>query len=72
MGQLYGCTPANGVWVVPGTHKQGRADIRGMAAAAGTHRLPDAVPLICAPGDVAITTAKRCMGRLPIPAGIGG
>ncbi|MBT4491361.1 MAG: phytanoyl-CoA dioxygenase, partial [Rhodospirillaceae bacterium] len=23
MGQLYGCTPANGVWVVPGSHKLG-------------------------------------------------
>jgi hypothetical protein len=27
MGQLYGCTPANGVWVVPGSHTRGKADI---------------------------------------------
>jgi hypothetical protein len=40
MGQLYGCTPANGVWVVPGTHKLRRVDIRAMAEAAGSDRLP--------------------------------
>ena len=62
MGQLYGCTPANGVWVVPGSHKHGRADIRGMVAAAGTSRLPDAVPLICAPGDVAMTNRQAVHG----------
>src|SRR5262245_21825576 len=55
MAQLYGCTPANGVWVVPGTHKTGRTDIKAMVAKAGTERLPDAVPIVCAPGDVAIT-----------------
>ena len=27
MGQLYGCTAANGVWVVPGSHKRGKIDI---------------------------------------------
>ncbi len=31
MAQLYGCTAANGVWVVPGTHKRGKVDIRAMA-----------------------------------------
>ena len=62
MGQLYGCTPANGVWVVPGSHKNGRADIRGMVAAAGTSRLPDAVPIICAPGDVAMTNRQAIHG----------
>ncbi len=30
MAQLYGCTAANGVWVVPGSHLHGRADIRAM------------------------------------------
>ena len=62
MGQLYGCTPANGVWVVPGSHKLGKADIKAMVAAAGTERLPDAVPIVCAPGDVAITNRQAVHG----------
>ena len=62
MAQLYGCTPANGVWVVPGSHKQGRADIKAMVAAAGTERLPDAVPIVCGPGDVAITNRQTVHG----------
>ncbi len=62
MAQLYGCTPANGVWVVPGSHKLGRADIKARVAAAGTERLPEAVPIICAPGDVAITNRQTVHG----------
>ena len=45
MAQLYGCTPANGVWVVPGTHKVGHIDITQRVAEAGSERLPDAVPM---------------------------
>ena len=62
MGQLYGCTAANGVWVVPGSHKRGRIDIKAEAAKAGTERLPDAVPIICAPGDVAMTNRQALHG----------
>jgi hypothetical protein len=62
MGQLYGCTPANGVWVVPGSHKLGKVDIRAMVAKAGSDRLPDAVPIICKPGDVAITNRQTVHG----------
>jgi ectoine hydroxylase-related dioxygenase (phytanoyl-CoA dioxygenase family) len=47
---------------VPGSHRRGRADIKAMAAAAGSDRLPDAVPLICAPGDVAITNRQAVHG----------
>ena len=54
MAQLYGCDAANGLWVVPGSHRD-KADIKAMVRAAGSDRLPDAVPFICAPGDVAIT-----------------
>ena len=61
MGQLYGCSPANGLWVVPGSHR-GKADIAAMVAAAGTERLPEAVPLVCAPGDVAITNRQAVHG----------
>lgn len=62
MAQLYGCTPANGVWVVPGSHKQGKLDIKAMVAAAGTERLPAAVPIVCQPGDVAITNRQTVHG----------
>lgn len=62
MAQLYGCTPANGVWVVPGSHKQGKLDIKALVAEAGSERLPDAVPIVCAPGDVAITNRQALHG----------
>jgi hypothetical protein len=46
MAQLYGCTPANGVWVIPGSHKLGKADsiagdqFLGCKAAVSTTRRP--------------------------------
>jgi hypothetical protein len=62
MAQLYGCTAANGLWVVPGSHRGGRADIKAMVDAAGCDRLPDAVPLLCGPGDVAICNRQAIHG----------
>ena len=63
MAQLYGCTPANGVWVVPGSHKiAGKCDIRAMVAEAGSERLPDAVPMVCKPGDVVINNRQVVHG----------
>lgn len=62
MAQLYGCTPANGVWVLPGSHKSGKADIPALVAKAGTERLADAVPIVCKPGDVAITNRQAVHG----------
>ena len=62
MAQLYGCNAANGLWVVPGSHRHGRADIKAMVEAAGSDRLPDAVPLICAPGDVVICNRQAIHG----------
>ena len=62
MAQLYGSTPANGVWVAPGSHAMGKVDIKAMAEAAGTERQPDAVPLVCKPGDVAITNRQAVHG----------
>jgi hypothetical protein len=62
MGQLYGCTAANGVWIVPGSHKLGKIDIKTWVAEAGSERLPEAVPLICKPGDVAITNRQSLHG----------
>ena len=62
MAQLYGCTAANGVWVVPGTHKHARVDIRAMVEEAGSDRLPAAVPIICGPGDVAMCNRQVLHG----------
>lgn len=62
MAQLYGCTAANGVWVVPGSHKLGKIDIAAWVAKAGSERLPEAVPIICKPGDVAITNRQTLHG----------
>jgi len=62
MGQIYGSTAVNGVWVVPGSHKDGRADIVKMVKDAGTERLPQAVPIICNPGDVVINNRQIVHG----------
>lgn len=62
MAQLYGCTAANGVWVVPGSHARGKLDIKALVDAAGCDRLPDAVPILCAPGDVAICNRQAVHG----------
>ena len=62
MAQLYGSTPGNGVWVVPGTHKLGKIDIKKKVLQVGTERLPDAVPIVCGPGDVAITNRQVLHG----------
>lgn len=62
MAQLYGSDAANGLWVVPGSHRIGKADIPALVEAAGSERLPDAVPLICGPGDVAITNRQAIHG----------
>ena len=62
MAQLYGSTAANGVWVVPGTHKLGKLDIKQLVADAGTVKLPNAIPIICNAGDVAITNRQVLHG----------
>jgi ectoine hydroxylase-related dioxygenase (phytanoyl-CoA dioxygenase family) len=61
--QLYPTTVGNALWVVPGTHKQGRADIKRMVAEnGGSERLPGAIPLICASGDVTIVNRQTLHG----------
>ena len=57
--QLYPTTPGNCLWVMPGTHKQGKLDIKSMVQAnGGSERLPDAVPLTCKPGDVTMVNRQ--------------
>jgi hypothetical protein len=62
MVQLYGCDAANGLWVVPGSHRHGKLDVKTLRDENGTARLPDAVPFICNPGDVAITNRQAVHG----------
>ena len=61
--QLYETTPANSLWVIPGSHKNGKADIKGMIERnGGSIQLPGAVPLICAPGDATIVNRQMVHG----------
>ena len=57
--QLYPTSPKSCVWVVPGTHKLGRIDIKKRVEEnPDRERLPDAVPLHCEPGDVTIVNRQ--------------
>ena len=57
--QLYPSKPASCLWVVPGTHKRDRVDIKARVAAnGGSDQLPGALPLICAAGDVTIVNRQ--------------
>jgi hypothetical protein len=58
MVQLYHSTAANGVWFLPGTHKLGKLEIKAKVAENGGNLLPGAVPLICNPGDVALSNRQ--------------
>ncbi len=64
--QLYPSTTGNCLWVVPGTHKQGRVDIKQLIADnGGSERLPGAVPLTCQAGDVTIVNRQCLHGTSP-------
>ena len=57
--QLYACTARNCLWVLPGTHRLGRVDIKALVADnGGSDQLPGAVPLVCNPGDVTIANRQ--------------
>lgn len=62
MTQLYPSTAANGVWVLPGSHRHGKADIRRMVAEAGSDRIEGAVPLLCDAGDTIVTNRQLVHG----------
>ncbi len=65
MVNLYPTNPENGLWVVPGTHHDGKADIKAMVDASGSDRLDGAVPMLCQPGDVAICNRQVVHGSFP-------
>ncbi len=61
--QLYPATLGNCLWVVPGSHKLGRIDIKARVAAnGGSEQLPGAVPLVCEAGDVTIVNRQMLHG----------
>ena len=62
MTQLYPSTAANGVWVLPGSHKHGKADIRKMVADSGSDRIEGAVPMLCDAGDTIVTNRQLVHG----------
>lgn len=62
MAQVYGSTAVNGVWVIPGTHKLGKMDIKDLVKKAGSERLPDALPIVCGAGDVVICNRQIVHG----------
>jgi ectoine hydroxylase-related dioxygenase (phytanoyl-CoA dioxygenase family) len=62
MTQLYPSTAGNGVWVLPGTHRDRKTDIKKMMADAGSDRIPDAVPLLCESGDTIVTNRQLVHG----------
>ena len=64
--QLYPCTPRNCLWVIPGTHKLGKIDIKQRVADnAGSEQLPGAVPLICQPGDATVVNRQMLHCSFP-------
>lgn len=60
MTQLYASTPANCVWMLPGSHKLGKVDIKQLVADAGSERIDSAVPLVCQPGDTMVLN-RQCV-----------
>ena len=60
MVQLYSSTAGNGVWVLPGSHKQPDIDIKKLSADSGSERIENAVPLLCEAGDVFMTN-RQCV-----------
>lgn len=62
MLQAYGSTAVNGVWVLPGTHKNGKVDIKKLIKEAGSERIHNAVPLVCDAGDVIICNRQLVHG----------
>jgi ectoine hydroxylase-related dioxygenase (phytanoyl-CoA dioxygenase family) len=65
MAQVYGSTAVNGVWVLPGTHKQGKLDIAELVKESGSERLTGGVPIVCNPGDVVICNRQLLHGSFP-------
>jgi hypothetical protein len=58
------CTPENGLWVVPGSHRRWRLAADGSFPPI-TERLADAVPMTLAPGDCGMVNRSSLHGSFP-------
>ncbi len=56
--QLYDTSAYSCLWVVPGSHKLGKLDIKKLVTENGSEYLPDAVPLHAQTGDVTIVNRQ--------------
>ncbi len=56
--QLYDTSAQSCLWVVPGTHKLGKLEIKQIVSENGSEKLPDAVPLHARAGDVTIVNRQ--------------
>ncbi len=65
MAQLYPTTPENALWIVPGRHNEGKIPIRELVEANGSDELPEAVPLLCNAGDVAVCNRQMLHCSFP-------
>ena len=62
MAQLYGSTPANGVWALPGSHAHRTVDVKALVEESGSERIRGAVPMVSGPGDVIISNRQLVHG----------
>lgn len=62
MAQLYGSTAVNGVWVLPGSHKSGKVDIKQLVEDSGSERIKGTIPLVCDAGDVVMCNRQLVHG----------
>jgi len=62
MTQLYASTAGNCVWVLPGSHKLGKADIRKLVAGSGSDRIEGAVPMLSDAGDTIVMNRQLLHG----------
>ena len=58
------CTPENGLWVIPGSHRRWRLADGGEFPPI-TEWLPDAVPMTLAPGDCGLVNRSSMHGSYP-------
>ena len=65
MLNLFETTPKNALWLIPETHKNGKADLKQLMQASESERLEGAVPLLCKSGDVAICNRQIVHGSFP-------
>ena len=66
MAQLYPTNPMNALWIIPESHDKGKADIKKLIMEnGGSDKLPGAVPLLGAAGDIAICSRQMLHCSFP-------